>query len=195
MPDSTQKIAREQKTFEGILTFENFLIDSPRAAEIDRMLGYHAQGARMHPNLYRSLVDELRGLCSVRRMVTHNMVVKAARSAIAGRLVGETAYTGTINYGALGSGATAVADTDTVLDTEVARVIYATYARTDDVATVDFYYNKASTNGTYQEFGTFIDATATVDTGLMFNRALTGGWTKSSSEAMTVSLQITVSHA
>ena len=142
-----------------------------------------------------ALIREL-GQLSTRRVLTvNNQVILAARSELAKRLCGTQAYTGTINYGALGTGSTAIADADTVLDTEVARALVATATQTTDSATIDFYFSKSSTNGTYQEFGTFIDGTATVDTGLLFNRALTGGWTKTSLEAMTVSCQFTFNAA
>jgi hypothetical protein len=54
------------------------------------------------------------------------------------------------------------------------------------------FYSKADTNGTYQEFGTFIDGSASANSGQLFTRMLTGGWTKTSSESMTVSAQYTI---
>jgi hypothetical protein len=142
-----------------------------------------------------ALLAELKQLCVPRTLVVSNQVVLAARSELAKRLVGSPAYTGTINYGALGTGVTAIADANTQLATEVARVLVATATQTNDQAAIDFYFSKSSTNGTYQEFGTFIDGTGSANSGLLFNRALTGGWTKSSLEAMTVSVQLTFSVA
>jgi hypothetical protein len=38
----------------------------------------------------------------------------------------------------------------------------------------------------------FIDGDAAADSGQLFNHALTGGWTKTDTEAMTVSVQINI---
>lgn len=183
---------RDRLGIRGIITFTNFVLASDRARAIDEYL-------RVTPNLakreYDEWIAELRRTCTIRELVVHNQVILAARAEMVKRLIGTQAYTGTVNYGAIGTGSTAVADSDTVLDTEAARVMIATKTQTDDEVSLDFYFNKASANGTFEEFGLFIDGTASADTGLMFNRALTGGWVKSSLEAMTVSIQINLSAA
>ncbi len=185
-------LLKERVRLKGIITFTNFVLSSDRARAIDEYL-------RVTPNMAKREFDEwiaeLRRTCTTRELVVHNLVVLAARAEMAKRLIGTQAYTGTINYGAIGTGSTAVADSDTVLDTEDARVMIATKTQTNDEVSLDFYFNKASANGTFEEFGLFIDGTGTADTGLMFNRALTGGWVKSSLEAMTVSIQISLNAA
>ena len=111
------------------------------------------------------------------------------------RLANITTYTGIINYGALGSGTTAAAASDTQLQTEVFRKVTADAAVDSTynyIAYIDFFYSRSDTNGTYNEFGTFIDGTGSANTGQLFTRALTGGWTKSSSESMTVSCTYTL---
>jgi len=183
---------REQTGIRGIITFTNFVLSSDRARAIDEYL-------RITPNMakreYDEWIAELRRICTTRELVVHNRVVLGARAEMAKRLIGTQAYTGTVNYGAIGTGSTAVTDTDTVLDTEAARVLIATKTQTDDEVSIDFYFNKASANGTFEEFALFVDGTASADSGLMFNRALTGGWVKSSLEAMTVSIQINLNAA
>jgi hypothetical protein len=171
----------------GTVTIQTFRIDKPRAEQIDAVL---TEAHKVPSDYFRHLIAELGALGGSSRVSYRNLVVLAARSEMAKRLAGSPVYTGGINYGALGTGSTAVSDSDTVLDTEVARKLYAARTQTNDSVTIDFYFSKADTNGTYQEFGTFIDGSSTVDTGLLFNRVLTGGWVKSSLEAMTVSVQI-----
>ena len=61
-----------------------------------------------------------------------------------------------------------------------------------NIAFIDFFYAKADTNGTYEEFGTFIDGTASADTGQMFTHLITGSWVKTASESMTVACQYTI---
>ncbi len=177
---------------QGIITFTNFMLSSDRARAIDE---YLRTVASINKRDFDMWIDELRRTCTTRELVVHNLVVLAARAEMAKRLIGTQAYTGTVNYGAIGTGSTAVADSDTVLDTEAARVMIATKTQTDDEVSLDFYFNKASANGTFEEFGLFIDGTGSADTGLMFNRALTGGWVKSSLEALTVSVQININAA
>lgn len=183
---------RDRLGIRGIITFTNFVLSTDRARAIDEYL-------RITPNMdkreYDLWIGELRRSCTIRELVVHNQVVLAARSEMAKRLIGTQVYTGTVNYGAIGTGGTLVTDADTTLDTEAARVMIATKTQTDDEVSLDFYFNKASANGTFEEFGLFIDGTASADSGLMFNRALTGGWVKSSLEAMTVSIQINLNAA
>lgn len=177
----------------GVFTFRNILIGeyNEEAKDIDRAL---RKADRMDSETYKGLLSRLNQICASKEMKVKNAVHLSGRSVLARLLAGDTTYSGEINYGALGSASTAISDTDTTLDTEVARKGVANVTRTDDSVTIDFYFSKADTNGTYEEFGTFIDGTSSADTGQMYNRVLTGGWTKSSSEAMTVSLQLDISN-
>jgi hypothetical protein len=183
---------QETKGIKGIVTFTNFELACAEALEIDRIL----QNAHdLIPSVYFELVRRLHDLCAVRTFQYQNLVVLTGRSVFARILAGDTTYTGAINYGALGSGSTAVSSANTQLATEVKRKLYGTRTQTGAQANLDFYYSKSDTNGTYNEFGTFIDGTATVNTGQLYNRVLTGGWTKSASESMTVSLQVDINDA
>lgn len=180
---------QEGVSYGGVITFTNFIINCQRALEIDAIL----KGARnISSSMYHELIAELKEITQVRQRVVHNTVLLAARSAQAGRLAGDTTYTGIINYGALGTSATAITDADVDLGTEVCRKGIATVTQTLDAVAFDFYYSKSDTNGTYQEFGLVIDGTVTANSGLLYNRALTGGWTKTSLESMTVSIQVNI---
>ncbi len=117
---------------------------------------------------------------------------RSETALIARRLIGDTTYSGTINYGALGTDSTAVAAADTTLGTEVSRKLFARRTRTNAQASFDFFYSQADTNGTYEEFGCFVDGTSSADSGQLFNHALTGGWTKTATKTMTVSLTISI---
>lgn len=141
--------------------------------------------------VYLQLVNELKRLFQVREYQIHNLVTTRGRSVLMQRLANVTTYTGIINYGALGTSSTAVNNADTQLGTEVFRKVVASASYTDNVAFIDFFFSKADCNGTYQEFGNFIDATGAANSGQIFTHALTGGWVKSSSESMTVASQYT----
>lgn len=187
-----QQTVNQKTGIKGLVTVTNYVLKCDRAREIDRFL---ANAHDIAPQVYKKLVAELRSLCEVRQVQYQNLVVLSGRSIIARRLVGDTTYGLEISYGALGSDDTAPDASDTTLNTEVARKTYATRSRSNAQVTIDFYYSKGDTNGTYEEFGCFIGGSATVDTGQLFNRVLTGGWTKSSSEAMTVSVQFDINPA
>lgn len=185
--DPTQ--LKEKSGIKGILTFRNFVIEHPRAKEIDLFLRNHS--TLLDRRLYQSLLAELAALCTVREFKTHNLVVDTGLAALAAALANESGAA--ISFGALGTDNTAVNAADTELGAEVARKGVARRERTDNVLVLDFYYSQLDTTGTYEEFGTFIGGSVdTPDSGTLFNRALTGGWTKTSSEAMTVSLEITI---
>src|SRR4051794_867693 len=169
----------EHSGIRGFITFQNFAIETPRAYQIDQLL---ASGT-LSPKQYQKLLRELAQISTPRTFSLHNLVVLAGREVIARRLIGDTTYTGTINYGALGTDATAVNAADTTLGAEVSRKLFARRTRTNAQASFDFFHSQADTNGTYEEFGMFIDGTASADSGQLFNHALTGGWTKTNTEA------------
>lgn len=143
-----------------------------------------------HRRKYLELFDAYQPY-KTREEIHRNIVVTVGRSVIAQRLANVTTYTGIVNYGALGTSSTAVANADTQLGTEVFRKLVASASYTTNVAFVDFFYTAADTNGTYQEFGTFIDGSGSANTGQLFSHVLTGGWVKSSSQSMSVNTQYT----
>lgn len=173
----------------GLVTIRNYELLTERAVEIDNIL---AHSAGMSPERFQELTEEMRSLCTTRELVKQNLVVLSGRTVLARLLAADTTYTGAINYGALGSGSTAVTSADVQLATEVFRKQPATKTRTNATLGIDFYYSKADTNGTYNEFGTFIDGGSGANTGQLFNRVLTGGWVKTNLEAMTVSIQFDI---
>lgn len=170
-----------------------FDTSSPEADKLDREMSALVAGPRFvgYAQKYQELLNALRAFI-VREYAVENIIVTEGRAVLAARLANDTTYTGIINYGALGSGSTTPTNADSQLTTEVFRKVVASASDTDNVAFIDFFYSKADTNGTYNEFGTFIDGTGSANSGQMFTHALTGGWTKTSSESMTVSCQYTI---
>lgn len=187
-----KKIVEKFKKWKGVITFQNFLINSEEADKLQQELGA-MEGVSM--DVFDAHVKKLGELCGVRQISFENQIVLSGRSVFAMILNDETTYTGAVNYGAVGTGSTAISDADTTLDTEAKRKAVATRSRTNDSVTLRFFFTKADVSGTLNEFGTFIDGTSTADTGQLFNRALTGGWVKSSSEALTVTVQFDLNTA
>jgi hypothetical protein len=188
----TAQALNDRSFITGMVTFTTFKIESERAREIDSIL---KNAVDIGSELYDKLVAELASICQTKSIVRKNLVVATGRAVFARLLIGDTTYSGAINYGALGTSSTAVSSGQTTLVAEVKRKLFARRTRSSHQSTFDFYYSKADTDGTYQEFGTFIDGTSTVDTGQMFNRVLTGGWTKTDQEAMTVSITFSVNES
>lgn len=122
-----------------------------------------------------------------------NIIVTVGRAVLARRLAGDVTYTGEINYGALGTAVAPVpVNGSTTLGTEVFRKIASSQAYSDNICYVDFFYSATDCNGTYTEFGNFIDGAAGVDTGQLFSYIATGGWVKSAIESLFVSCQYTI---
>lgn len=117
------------------------------------------------------------------------------RQMILDRLSGATTYTGIINYGGIGTSSTAVATTDTQLGSETTRQTVATATISANILTVKFFFADANlANGTYTEFGTFVDGTASANSGQLFNHALFGSpHTKTTGKDTTVQVDITLS--
>ena len=128
-----------------------------------------------------------------RHHAAHNLIVTIGRNVLARLLTGDTTYSGQINYGALGSSSAAVNNSDTQLGTEVYRKLFASHTTDgNNIAYVDFFYAATDTNGTYNEFGNFIDGNAGANTGRLFSHILTGGWVKTNVQSMFISCQYTI---
>lgn len=167
---------------------------SPEANALEEKIQAHLAKAwyPKHRDHYLELIEQMKRLFLKREYVCDNLITTVGRGVIAQRLANTTTYTGIINYGALGTDATAATNGDTTLGTEVFRKTVASASISSNIAFIDFFYSKSDTNGTYEEFGTFIDGTASADTGQMFTHLITGGWIKTSSESMTVACQYTI---
>lgn len=183
---NTIKAPEQSSGIKGIVTLKTFDVASEEAAQID---AYLKDAKDMPYDVFQYYVTQLDRMCYGRTASFQNLVVQAGRVEIVKQLSGESSTALPISYGALGTGNTAVNASDTTLVTEAVRKGVASKTRTNTTLSIDFYYSKTDWNGTAQEFGTFINGSATADTGTLFNRVLTGGWAKSATEALTVSVQ------
>jgi hypothetical protein len=91
-------------------------------------------------------------------------------------------------YGAVGSGSTAPASSDTTLTSELARSVVYTGSYTATTFTVNFFYGTTG-SWTITEAGVFLNATSTANTGFLFDHALVSpSVTKTSTQTCTLSL-------
>lgn len=110
-------------------------------------------------------------------IVQKNLIMVSTNRGLAllvNRLIADTTYTTIINYGAIGTSSTAVTTADTQLGTETLRTTVAFGQNVSNTqAKVQFFFTDTLlANGTYREFGTFVDGTASANSGRLFNHAL-----------------------
>ncbi|HEY1037163.1 MAG TPA: hypothetical protein VGE62_01115 [Candidatus Paceibacterota bacterium] len=116
------------------------------------------------------------------------------RNILIRRLLSDNTYTGNITHADLGTGSTAAADSDTDLETGLARAQVGSSDIGNDSGTIRFFFADALTpDATYREFGTFIDGSVTLGTGRIFNRLiLTTPYVKATGEDTTVEVRFTI---
>lgn len=123
----------------------------------------------------------------------HNLITTAGRTEIAKTLANQRATVAQINYGALGTVVSPnPTNASTQLGTEAFRKVPASQSIAANIAYVDFFFAAADCNGTYTEFGNFIDGAAGANTGSLFSYFSTGGWVKSNAQSLFVSCQYTI---
>lgn len=133
----------------------------------------------------------------VQEIVQKNLIMQGTntgKALLVNRLLGDTTYTTIINYGAIGTGSTAPAASDTQLATESARttVAYSQNVGNNEAVIQFFFADTSLSNTTYYEFGTFVDGSGTANSGRLFNRALfTTPYVKASGTDTTVEVDIT----
>ena len=122
----------------------------------------------------------------------HNLVVTLGKTLICDLLAKTSGVTG-LNYFAIGTGSTAVALTDTVLDNEVFRDTYTKVTVTSNNINVQYYLASGDANGnSLVEAGLFgDDATGVADSGTLFARVTHSVINKTASVAVTYSWDIT----
>lgn len=129
----------------------------------------------------------------IEKKVFENLVMNVSKNALAGLIGGETGFTGIINYGAVGTSAASPVATDPQLTAEIARTIVeaGSYSRSANVITMSFYFDPLTGNGLLKEFGAFIDANASANSGFIFDR-VNIDVNKTSLKALRITLQATV---
>jgi hypothetical protein len=113
----------------------------------------------------------------------HNIIPTVGRTVWARRLAGDTTYTGEVDWGALGN---AVGPTFTNASTQLGSEAYRAQADSqaydDNIAYIDWFIAAGDVaDGTYTEFGAFIDGSASANSGQAWSLLATGGWAKSGS--------------
>ncbi|MCP6719747.1 MAG: hypothetical protein KJI72_00255 [Patescibacteria group bacterium] len=133
----------------------------------------------------------------LRELIVPNLVVSSSdhgRNLIAQRLAGTNTYTLNITHGEIGTGTATPLNNDTALQTPTLRKAKTLESVSNNIVTIQFFMSDAElADGTYNEFGTFVDGSATIGTGQLFNRALFATpYIKASGEDTTVEVEFTI---
>lgn len=142
------------------------------------------------------LIRKLNRICKTDVFVFENLIPTVGRTMIANNLSNSSPTTVMLlNYTALGTGTTAVANGQTTLVTETYRKQTASYTNSSNIAYFTAFYSATETTGTYKEAGLFAGASGTANSGVLFSRVLlnpTAGITKSATETLTIDYTITI---
>lgn len=120
--------------------------------------------------------------------------VNTGKALVLARLNGDNTYSLNITHAEIGTGTTPPTIADVALETPVTRSPVATGVVSGNVLTMQFFFSDGNLpNGTYGEFGAFVDGTITLSSGQIFDRVLFGlPFVKGSAEDTTVQLDITI---
>lgn len=143
---------------------------------------------------YHHYLDQLHKRFLKRQFAVENITTTVGRSVFCQRLVGTTTYTGTVTYCALGTSSTAPAVGNTTLVAETYRKALSPSTYSNNIAYLEQFLSSTDTNGTFEEFGFFIDGTGAANSGVLFNR-FTQSVTKSNVESLNIQSTVTVADA
>jgi len=145
---------------------------------------------------FMSLVRKLNSICKVDRMVFENIIPICARQMIANNLTSTTPTNDLlVDYIALGTDNTAVANSDTTLGTETYRNSVASKTNSTNTGYVSGFFNATECSGTYYEAGIFCDATSDTDNGILLSHVLIdapSGIVKTNTTTLTIDWEITI---
>ncbi|HBT75042.1 TPA: hypothetical protein DEB29_03520 [Candidatus Wolfebacteria bacterium] len=112
-----------------------------------------------------------------------NIIPTTGRNVLARRLAGDTTYSGEVDYGAIGNGSSPVfTNASTQLVSELYRAQADSQAFDENIAYIDWFIASGDVaDGTYTEWGAFIDGTVSANSGQAWSLLATGGWVKSGS--------------
>jgi len=124
----------------------------------------------------------------IKTEIVHNIVTKVGLNVIFKKMANEYAEDLHIDKAGLGTGTTAPSFNDVELETEVYRNNTISQTAEDNVLYVDAYFSSTEVDGTFKEFGYFID------NDVLFNRVAVD-WTKGSLDALFIRSSFTITNS
>jgi hypothetical protein len=143
---------------------------------------------------YQYWIKKLHERFLVKQFVVENITTTVGRAVLAKRLAGINTYSGNVSHTALGSSATAPSVADVQLGTEVYRKALSSGTSSNNISYLETFFTAAEVNGTFEEYGNFIDGSGSANSGQLFNR-FTQTVAKSNVETLNVQSIITLNDA
>lgn len=186
---------------------QHHLIHSPQEASgaygIFSLRSYPAGFlAKVQALLQENDIDRARWMLSEGKLEleSRNLIMQAAgygKDLIIQRLIGINTHSLNLAFAEIGTGTTTPAITDIALTTPIARAATANGLSSDignNQAQLQWFFpDNALANDVYAEVGTFVDGTATIGTGQIFNHALLATtYTKAAGTDITLQANITI---
>ena len=138
---------------------------------------------------YNWFLGRLHSLFLVNQIAIENITTTVGRAVFAQILGGDNTFTGNVSHGALGTNATAAVVGNTTLGTETFRKALSSGTDSANTTFLENFYSATDVNGTFEEYGFFIDGSGAADSGQLFNR-FTSTIAKSVTESLNVQSQI-----
>lgn len=201
---ATLHAEKESKSIRGDVTISTYRAGThDKAAPYVRLYNLTSRaGLTLASSVTKKFIDRIYAANEIREKVhNRNLIMKAANvgmDVIIQRLLGVNTYSLNLTYGEIGTGNTAPAITDVALTTPVARAalnVAVSQNIGNSQAQIQYFFpDNALTNSTYKEFGCFIDGSASLGSGQLFNHSLfVTPYTKSAGTDITVQVNITLS--
>lgn len=124
-------------------------------------------------------------------LLVENVTTTEGRNVFARLLANDNTYSGNVSHTALGTSNTAPSVSDSQLGTETYRKALSSGTALNNVAYLETFFTASEVNGTFEEYGNFIDGSGSANSGQLFNR-FTQTVVKSSLETLNVQSIITI---
>ncbi len=177
---------KEEADFKGIYTITKAKLETPKQWKLHNKI----VKARKEGKEFMTMVRQLNKICKVKIYKFDNIIPTVARTMIINNLMDTSPDNAmVINFGAVGTDDTAVANGDTTLNTETFRKAIASITNSTNTGYASIFYDATEVTGTFKEAGIFSDGTGSADSGILVSRVLlnpTSGIVKSNVETMTV---------
>ena len=166
---------RIEKWIQGITVRRNFLVQTG-SKELSAFEDLHKQ--------FQYCKKQLQEF-KLREFVVYNITTTVGREVSAKILAGTYGSTGAVTHTALGDDNTTPTVGDTLLGNETTRKALSDGNTNGAQTLLETFFSTSEAVGTHEEFGMFIDGTASADSGVLFNRFIQTV-VKSNTESMNV---------
>lgn len=124
-------------------------------------------------------------------LLVENVTTTEGRNVFARLLANDNTYSGNVTHTALGTSNAAPSVSDSQLGTETYRKALSSGTALNNVSYLETFFTASEVNGTFEEYGNFIDGSGSANSGQLFNR-FTQTVIKSSLETLNVQSIITI---